>query len=523
MALKSTLFSSHQLLYNLSISDLVTYAVNNREAVLTKSGALAVTTSPYTGRLPNDKFIVDHPRLQNQIDWGKNNLSLPESGFNQLYKKMVNFLSNQNKIFVVDAVVGEHKDNPVFLRAYCQLATHALFITHLFRRPNPNQSTHFYPDLMLFCAPGLSSNPKTDHTHSSAFIVLHLIKKIILIGTTAYAGEIKKAVFTYVNYYFPKKNVFTMHCAANVSPTNKASALFFGLSGTGKTTLSADPKRQLVGDDEHGWSRHGIFNIEAGCYAKCIRIKITSEPLIWKAIHRYSSIVENVPLTKSGRFNFNDDSVTENTRAAYPLSYIANSLPATYVNHPRHVIFLTADAAGVLPPVAHLTLNQAAFHFLSGYTSKLAGTEKGIKQPVPVFSAYFGAPFMPLKPMVYLNLLRYYLKRHQTKVYLVNTGWIGGGYGVGNRIPLNATRKIVSAILSDQLDRIPCRYDNIFNLFVPYKIPGLDSRLLDPTILWPDKNQYLRAAKQLTALFSKNIRRFSAIDPEIINSGPTLI
>lgn len=313
-----------------------------------------------------------------------------------------------------------------------------------------------------------------------------------------------------------------MHCSANIDVSGKTTALFFGLSGTGKTTLSADPERRLIGDDEHGWSENGVFNFEGGCYAKCINIKKESEPQIWSAIHQTGALVENVVLKSDGEFDFNDDKFTENTRAVYPLEFINNSVPTGTGGQPKYVIFLTADATGVLPPIARLDPDQAAYHFLSGYTSKLAGTERGIKEPQPTFSAYFGGPFMPQKPMVYLNLLKKYLKEYKATTYLVNTGWTGGAYGVGKRISIHDTRNIITAILDGKLDNEKYRHDKIFNLFVPVSVPGVDEKILNPTLSWSDESLYNEKAKKLAQLFVENIKKFSGVDQSIINSGPKI-
>ncbi|MBI5127206.1 phosphoenolpyruvate carboxykinase (ATP) [Candidatus Roizmanbacteria bacterium] len=510
------------ILRNLSINVLIKKALSNKEVVQAKSGALVVYTGKYTGRSPNDKFIVDTPKVHNQINWGKVNVPISPEKYEKLYKKISGFFSTQKEIYVVDAEVGAQKKHSIKLRVYCQYAYQALFAMHLFRRPKQTELKNFKPDLTLYCAPSVQADPKTDGTNSEAFIVLNVDKKTIIIGASKYAGEIKKSVFTYMNYLLPQKQVFPMHCSANIERDGKTTALFFGLSGTGKTTLSADPDRRLIGDDEHGWSPQGVFNFEGGCYAKCIRIKKESEPQIWSAIHRRGALVENVVLKANGDFDFDSDKFTENTRAVYPLEFIKNSVPTGVGKQPKYVIFLTADATGVLPPVAHLTLNQAAYHFLSGYTSKLAGTERGIVEPKPTFSAYFGGPFMPLKPMVYLNLLKKYLKKNETKVFLVNTGWIGGGYGIGSRIPIKETRSIVSAILSGKLDSVECRNDEIFNLYVPFTVPGVEAKILDPSTSWSDKKKYLQTAKNLSKLFIDNMKKYPGIYQSIINSGPKI-
>ncbi len=510
------------ILSNLSVDALVKKALSNKEVIQSKSGALVVYTGKYTGRSPNDKFIVDTPKIHDKINWGKVNVPISPVNFEKLNKKTAGFFSTQKEIYVVDAFVGAQKKHSIKLRIYCQYAYQALFARHLFRRPNAAELKNFKPDLTVYCAPSVLADPATDGTNSEAFIVLNIDKKTILIGATKYAGEIKKSVFSYMNFLLPQKEIFPMHCSANIEKSGKTTALFFGLSGTGKTTLSADPERRLIGDDEHGWSNQGIFNFEGGCYAKCIRIKKESEPQIWSAIHRKGALVENVVLKPNGDFDFDSDKFTENTRAVYPLEFIKNSVAGGVGRQPRYVIFLTADATGVLPPIAHLTLNQAAYHFLSGYTSKLAGTERGIKHPVPTFSAYFGGPFMPLKPMVYLNLLKKYLKKNETKVFLVNTGWIGGGYGVGNRIPIKETRAIINAILTGKLDAVECRHDKIFNLYVPLAVPGVAADILDPSASWPDKNKYLQTAKKLGRLFIDNMKKYQGVYQSIINSGPKI-
>lgn len=507
--------------HNPSVDFLIKRALAKKEAVPTKYGTLVVYTGRYTGRSPNDKFIVDTKLVHNKINWGKVNLATTPAVFAKLFKKVRDFFDNQKEFYVVDAVAGAQKKHALKLRVYCESTYQALFSTHLFRKISKKEQKKFKPDLTLYCAPSVVADPSVDETNSEAFIVLNPAKKTVLIGGTKYAGEIKKSVFTYMNYLLPQKGIFPMHCSANIDREGKTTAVFFGLSGTGKTTLSADPKRRLIGDDEHGWSPAGVFNIEGGCYAKCIRIRKDSEPQIWSAIHRRGALVENVVL-KNRDFDFDDDSITENTRAVYPLEFIKNSVATGRGKHPKYVIFLTADASGVLPPVARLTPNQAAYHFLSGYTSKLAGTERGIKEPKPTFSPYFGGPFMPLKPMVYLNLLKKYLKKYKTMVYLVNTGWIGGAYGVGKRISIKDTRAIIDAVLLGRLDKVKTRHDAIFNLDVPVSVPGVFASILDPSFSWTNKNFYSDQAKKLAALFVENIKKYRGVTQAIINSGPTI-
>lgn len=516
---------SGKIYRNSPINFLIQKALERKEVIQSKSKALVAYTGNYTGRSPHDKFIVDTPSVHDKINWGKVHVPISRKYYKQLHKKITGFFDSEKELFVVDAAVGADKKNSINLRVYCQYAYQAIFATHLFRKlpdvqnglkPSPT------PDLTLYCAPSVVADPKTDGTNSEAFVVLNIDEKTIIIGGTKYAGEIKKSVFSYMNYLLPQKDVFPMHCSANIDKFGKTTALFFGLSGTGKTTLSADPKRRLIGDDEHGWGENGVFNFEGGCYAKCINIKKASEPQIWSAIHRPEALLENVVLKNDGNFDFSSDKFTENTRASYPLDFIKNSVPSGIGKQPKYVIFLTADATGVLPPVAHLNLNQAAYHFLSGYTSKLAGTERGITEPKPTFSAYFGGPFMPLKPMVYLNLLRKYLKKYETTTYLVNTGWIGGTYGVGKRISIDVTRNIITAILDRKLNNIECRHDQIFNLYVPLSVPGVEKQLLDPSLSWSDKNLYNESAKKLAKLFIDNIKKYPEVLQSIINSGPKL-
>jgi len=505
--------------HNPSLNFLIKKTLKGKEAVSSQSGALAIYTGKYTGRSPLDRFIVDTKKVHDKINWGKINIAIKPENYEKLNKKITAFFDNQKEYYIVDAWVGADRKYSLPVRFFCEFAHEALFVNQLFR---PAGEKNFVPQLTVYCAPSVSADPKKDGTYSEAFVILNFDKKRILIGTTRYGGEIKKSVFSYMNYLLPQEKVLPMHCSANIEADGRTTALFFGLSGTGKTTLSADPKRRLIGDDEHGWSPRGIFNFENGCYAKCIRIKKESEPQIWSAIHRRGTLVENVVMDKNGKFDFDDAKYTENTRAAYPLKYIRNSVADGRGKHPKYILFLTADATGVLPPVAHLTLNQAAYHFVSGYTSKLAGTERGITHPKATFSAFFGAPFMPLKPMVYLNLLKNYLKKHETRVYLVNTGWIGGEYGIGHRIPIKETRNIVTAILTGKLDRADYRHDPVFNLYVPKDVPGVDPMILDPALSWKDKKEYNKNAIQLASLFIENMKKYLGVYQSIINAGPKI-
>ena len=491
---------------NLPIDMLVTHALTRKEVIVAKTGAVVVYTGKYTGRSPNDKFIVDTPSTHDHIDWGKHNQPISKRHFSSLYKKLSSYLSSLENLYVFDGFAGADEDYKLHVRVVSEYAYQSLFMQHLLRRPTPEELKRHKPVLTVLCAPGATSDPASDGTNSEAFIVLNLDKMVILIGGTKYAGEMKKSIFSVMNYLLPFKEVLPMHASANIGKDG-TSALFFGLSGTGKTTLSADPARILIGEDEHGWSKNGIFNFEGGCYAKCINLKKESEPLIWDVI-RDGALVENVVLKKDGSFDFADSSITENTRVGYPINYLKNTILSGVGPHPKTIIFLTADAFGVLPPVAKLTADGAIYHFLSGYTSKLAGTERGITTPKATFSAYFGAPFMPLKPKVYADLLRKYLAEYKSDVYLINTGWIGGPYGIGKRISIDDTRKIVTAALDK---KIPNTYyhDKIFNLAVPKSVPGITKKLLTPRDLWKNKNEYDIKAKELASGFIENFRKYN--------------
>lgn len=503
---------------NLPLDTLVQHALKNKEAVSSKSGALVVYTGKYTGRSPKDKFIVDTPSAHEKIDWGKVNVPMSEKHFEKLYKKMTSHLSTRDRMYIFDGFAGADEKYKLHVRIISECAYQSLFMQHLLRRPTAEELKSHSPMLTVICAPECQANPKTDGTNSEVFIVLNIEKKIVLIGGTKYAGEIKKSVFSMLNYLLPEKGVLPMHSSVNIGKKGD-SALFFGLSGTGKTTLSADSQRLLVGDDEHGWSENGLFNFEGGCYAKCIDLKEDSEPLIWKAI-RHGALVENAVLKKDGTFDFKDKSITENTRVAYPLHYIENTVISGLAPHPKTIIFLTADAFGVLPPIAKLNGNGAIYHFLSGYTSKLAGTERGVTEPKATFSAYFGAPFMPRKPHVYANLLKKYIKKYKSQVYLINTGWIGGAYGVGKRISIEDTRKIVTAVLNNKVGEL--RMDKTFNLSVPKKISGVDVKLLNPRDLWKDKDEYDKKAQELAGLFVENFKKYTDIPQTVVKSGPHL-
>ncbi|MBC8015222.1 MAG: phosphoenolpyruvate carboxykinase (ATP) [Sporomusaceae bacterium] len=505
--------------HNLTTAELVEMAVQRKEGLLAENGALRVSTGKYTGRSPKDKFIVDLPAIHDEIAWG-NNKPFSSDKFDQLYNRMMTYIKNK-EMFVFDGFAGADEKYQINIRVINEFAWQNLFIHQLLLRSEGVQD-NFAPDFEIICMPEFKANPEVDGTHSEAFIIINFERRIVLIGGTHYAGEMKKSVFTLMNYVLPRKGVLSMHCSANVGDTDE-SALFFGLSGTGKTTLSADPGRKLIGDDEHGWSDHGIFNIEGGCYAKCIHLSHETEPQIWDAIH-FGSVLENVAIDTDNReVDYHDETITENTRAAYPVDYIHNALIPGVAGHPKAVIFLTADAFGVLPPIAKLTKEQAMYHFLSGYTSKLAGTERGITEPQATFSACFGEPFLPLSPLVYAKLLGEKLEKHNANVFLINTGWSGGAYGVGKRMKLSYTRAMVTAAIEGKLADVPYELDPIFNVYIPTECPNVSSELLKPRNVWQDKEAYDVKARELAQLFAKNFTRFgNQIPTEIIEAGPKI-
>lgn len=501
---------------NLSVAKLVEAAVRRGEAELSADGALRVATGKYTGRSPNDKFIVDSPAVHERIWWGNNVPYSPEQ-FELLYRRVLAYLQRRD-LFIFDGFVGADPLYRLPIRVINELAWQNLFAHQLFRRPTAEELVVHKPAFTVIAAPGFQANPAVDRTHSEAFIILDFDRHLVLIGGTSYAGEIKKSVFTVMNYLMPMRGVLPMHCSANQGADGDV-ALFFGLSGTGKTTLSADPERQLIGDDEHGWSDNGIFNFEGGCYAKCIHLSYEREPQIWEAI-RFGTVLENVVLDQATcRPDYNDASLTENTRAAYPLDYIPGAILSGQGGQPRTVIFLTADAFGVLPPIAKLTREQAMYHFISGYTSKLAGTERGITEPQATFSTCFGAPFLPLQPAVYADLLGQRIDRYGAEVFLINTGWSGGAYGTGRRMNLEYTRAMVRAAISGRLRDVSYVPDPIFKVLVPEGCPGVPAEILKPEATWADKEAYARTARSLAARFVANMKKFS-VPEAIVAAGP---
>lgn len=507
-----------QVHQNLSPAKLIEISLARENTVLTSSGALRVTTGKYTGRSPNDKFIVESPTVSEQIFWGTNKPFAIQK-FASLYNRMMAYLQNR-EVFIFDGFAGADEKHQITVRFVNEFAWQNLFVHQLFVRPQRQQQTKLRPDFKVICLPGFKAIPEIDGTNSEAFIIINFESRIVLIGGTHYAGEMKKSIFTVMNYILPQKDILSMHCSANVGEQGD-TALFFGLSGTGKTTLSADPNRQLIGDDEHGWSDEGIFNIEGGCYAKCIRLSHETEPQIWEAI-RFGTVLENVALDKSTRaVDYNDDEITENTRAAYPIHHIPNARISGVAGQPKTIVFLTADAFGVLPPIAKLSKEQAMYHFLSGYTSKLAGTERGITEPEATFSSCFGAPFLPLSPLEYAKLLGEKLEKHNTNVFLINTGWSGGPYGVGSRMKLAYTRAMVTAAIEGKLNDVPYELDPIFNVYIPQACPGVPTEVLNPVNTWKNKADYALQAQKLAKLFMNNINKFrGTIAAEILAAGP---
>jgi phosphoenolpyruvate carboxykinase (ATP) len=504
---------------NPSTSVLYTHALLRDEGRLAEGGPLVVDTGSHTGRSPNDKYVVREPGSEERIWWGKVNQDIDEERFDTLRDKLTTFLEGQD-LYVVDSFAGADPNHRLAVRVITHSPWHALFAKTLFIEPTGDEVDAFEPQALVLHAPPVESDPDADGTRSSTFVVLHPTRTEVLIGGTYYAGEIKKSVFTLMNDKLPLEGVLPMHCSANVDDEGRV-AVFFGLSGTGKTTLSADPERHLIGDDEHAWSDDGIFNIEGGCYAKVIRLSPEAEPEIYKTTRSFGTVLENVIMDEQGVLDLCDDSKTENTRAAYKLEQIANALPTKRAGHPGSVIFLTADAFGILPPIARLSREQAMFYFLSGFTAKLAGTEIGVTEPQPTFSACFGAPFLPQEPAVYAEMLGERLERHGATVWLVNTGWTGGPFGEGERMPISATRALLHAALSGGLHGAEYRTDPNFGFEVPIAADGVDTSLLDPRSTWRDPEAYDRKARDLARMFRENFDQFAAEAGErVAAAGP---
>ena len=503
---------------NQNVMELVKLSVQRGEGVVSSTGALSTSTGKYTGRSPDDRYIVYDSTTATTVDWGKINHKFDDEKFTTLFEKMKQSVSDK-ELYVFDGFVGANPKTRLPIRVINDRVWQSLFARNMFIAPNDTELEDHEPEFTILCLNDFTAVPSIDNTNSEVFIIINLTRKLVLIGGTQYAGEMKKSMFSVMNFLLPDRGILPMHCSANIG-NNGDTALFFGLSGTGKTTLSTDPNRQLIGDDEHGWSDDGTFNFEGGCYAKCINLDRMAEPEIWNAI-RHGAVLENVVL-RDGIPDYDDNSITENTRVAYPLEYIPGAVIPSIGGNPNVIIFLTADALGVLPPISRLDRESAMYHFMSGYTSKLAGTERGIKEPKSVFSECFGAPFMPRPADVYAKLLGSKIKDHSTIVYLVNTGWSGGPYGIGKRISIKHSRAMVTAALSGDLASVQYRHDDIFNLDVPCSIPNVPDDILDPRNTWHDKSAYDSTAKSLAMMFIENFTKFKDVSQDIIDAGPKI-
>jgi phosphoenolpyruvate carboxykinase (ATP) len=517
---KQGLSPAGEVHWNLICPELILAAARRSEGEFAAGGPFVAVTKPHTGRSPNDKFVVKEPTSENDVDWGKVNQPLAADKYKLLLEDVRNYLNEQEELFVEDLYCGADPTYRLSVRYVSPNAWHMAFVRNMFIRPDISALPTFDPNFTVLHAPEFEADPARHGTRTGTFIILNVAERTILIGGTRYAGELKKSMFTVMNYLLPKQGVLSMHCSANTGKDGD-TALFFGLSGTGKTTLSADPHRSLIGDDEHGWSADGVFNFEGGCYAKVINLSPEGEPDIYRTTQMFGTILENVsldPVTKQVKFE--DQSITENTRASYPLNYIPNSVADGRGAHPRNVVFLTADAFGVLPPIARLTPEQAMYYFLSGYTAKVAGTERGVTEPQATFSACFGAVFLVWHPTKYADMLGRLLREHEARVWLVNTGWSGGPFGIGHRMKLSHTRAMIDAALSGKLDAVETRTDPVFGLAVPTAIPKVPDEVLDPRGTWPDGAAYDEQAKKLAGMFRKNFEKFPDASAAIRDAGP---
>ena len=505
--------------WNLTIDALLEIAAERNEGQLTHTRALSCTTGAFTGRSPGDKYIVKDSMTEQNVDWGDVNQPISEKHFDMIHQEQLQYLKGK-ELFVRDAFGGKDPANAVPIRVINEAAWANLFCHHMFVRPSNEQLADHKPQFTIIHTPGFKANPEIHGTNTDVFVMVNMSKGLVLIGGTHYAGEMKKSIFSILNYLYPLAGILPMHCSANVGAEGD-SALFFGLSGTGKTTLSADPNRRLIGDDEHGWSDTGVFNFEGGCYAKCISLSEENEPQIWHAL-RDGAILENVVVDPAtGIPDYDDGSLTENTRGAYPIDYIEGAVPEGVGGHPKNIVFLTCDAFGVMPPISRLTPAQAMYHFLSGYTAKVAGTERGMSNsPQATFSACFGSPFLPLRPTAYAEMLGKKMEEHGSNCWLVNTGWVGGGYGVGNRIKLPFTRAMIEAALSGELDNVEYETDPVFGLSIPRSVPNVPDELLNPRAIWEDAAAYDAAATNLAERFRKNFAQFEGQSAEIESAGP---
>jgi phosphoenolpyruvate carboxykinase (ATP) len=506
----------------LSVPKLVEKVLTRNEGVLTSTGAVRATTGKYTGRSPRDKYIVNEDSVNDKIDWGSVNQPISEIVFSRLYSKVLDYLTDRDEIFVYKGFAGADKKHRLPIQVINEYAWHNLFSHQLFILPTEEELLEHQAGFTVICAPNFKADPSVDGTNSETFIIISFENRTVLIGGTEYAGEIKKAIFTIMNYLLPENGILPMHCSSNVGREGDVS-LFFGLSGTGKTTLSADANRQLIGDDEHGWSGNGVFNIEGGCYAKCINLSREKEPQIYDAI-RFGAVLENVIVDSETRIaDYDDGSLTENTRAAYQIEAIDNIVVPSVAGHPHTIIFLTADAFGVLPPIAKLSKEQAMYHFLSGYTSKLAGTERGVTSPEATFSTCFGSPFLPLPATRYAEMLGEKISQHNASVFLVNTGWTGGEYGVGSRMKLSYTRAMVQAALEGELTSVETKRDDVFGLEIPLHVPGVPDHVLQPNQTWPNQEAYKEKATELAKKFRANFTKFANVSSDIVEKGGPLV
>ncbi len=508
--------------WNLPTSALYEKIVSHQEGLIAHLGPVVVRTGAYTGRSPKDKFIVEEPSSSHNIHWGGENQPFTSEKFDLLHYRLLAYLQGK-ELFVQDRHAGADRNYQMNIRVITATAWQNLFARNMFLVPvGPGQPMHVGPDFTIIAAPGFHAVPELDGTNSEAFIMVNFGKKLVLIGGTSYAGEIKKSVFSILNYYLPQQEVLSMHCSANAG-RNGDTALFFGLSGTGKTSLSADPERKLIGDDEHGWGNNGIFNFEGGCYAKVIRLSPKAEPEIYECTRKFGTILENVGMDQATRrLDLDDTSLTENTRAAYPITHLRNIVRAGVGDHPRHVFMLACDAFGVLPPIARLTPEQAAYHFLSGYTAKVAGTERGLgKEPQVTFSTCFGAPFLPRPPAVYAHLFRDKVTQYKPTCWLVNTGWTGGPFGVGHRIEIAYSRALLRAAMNGDLDQVETYQEPFFGLTVPTRCPGVPDEILYPQKTWTDGGNYEQVARDLAGRFRDNFTQYEAnVDKAILAASP---
>nr|WP_293949374.1 phosphoenolpyruvate carboxykinase [Sneathiella sp.] len=507
--------------WNLSTPALYQEAIRRGEASIAAGGPLVALTGQHTGRSANDKFIVQEPGSEKNIWWGKVNKPIAPEKFGGLHKKMQEYLTGRD-VFIQDCYAGADTGNRLPVRIITECAWHNLFARNMFIQPDPAELADFKPEFTILQVPSFEADPKVDGTRSEVFVLPNFAEKLVIIGGTSYAGEIKKSVFSILNYLLPEKGILPMHCSVNVGGDG-ASSVFFGLSGTGKTTLSADASKMLIGDDEHGWSDDGVFNFEGGCYAKVIKLSQEAEPEIFETTRRFGTVLENVVMDPAtGELDLDDNRYTENTRASYPIEFIPNASETGVAGNPANVVMLTADAFGVLPPISKLTPEQAMYHFLSGYTAKLAGTEKGLgNEPQATFSTCFGAPFMPRHPAVYAKLLGEKIAKHGVNCWLVNTGWTGGEYGTGHRMPIAHTRALVNAALDGTLAVVETEKDPFFGLAMPTSCPGVPSDILNPRNTWADKNAYDAKARDLVARFIENFEQFTDyVDEDVLQSAP---